>query len=426
MKEALTSASGVPPVLYGLPKDHKQVQEDQEHPLRPVCGANCGPGAKISNLLASFITPFNEEAEDESQVESTEDLQAAMEEFNDKEVKKEVELYSMDAKALYPSITIKKSAEAVYKIMAESKIRVDNVNYVELSRYMAHSFTVEEQEEMGIKNMVMQRKNKGGRRPKVTGREMLSKWNEDESIWLGPVKEPDEEEKRRLLALAVGREVELVMRNHVFRFRGKVYKQEEGGAIGSELTCVVARTRMIMFMRDLRNKVAELEGIEMFLGKVYVDDTALVSTTIERGWRYAKCEGKMVWSQDWADEDFDVASDVRTAKVMVEVANSLDEDIQMTFDCPSLNDDGRMPVLDLKMWMDNKDGVKNIMYSFYEKPMAAKVTVMKESALSWRVKKMAPSGEVCRRFLNCSQDMVQEGEAEIHVDWLCWKMFKSG
>ena len=101
-----------------------------------------------------------------------------MEEFNGKEVKEDVELYSMDVKALYPSITIKKSAEAVYKIMAESKIRVDNVDYVELSRYMAYTFTVEEQEELGIKNMVMQRKNKGGRRPKVIGREMLSGWHD--------------------------------------------------------------------------------------------------------------------------------------------------------------------------------------------------------------------------------------------------------
>ena len=134
-----------------------------------------------------------------SQVESTEDLQAALEEFNDNEVIEQVELYSMDAKALYPSITIKKSAEAVYRVMVESKIRVDNVNYVELSRYMAYIFTVEEQEELGIKDMVMQRKNKGGRRPRVTGREMLSEWHEDESIWLGPIKEPNVEEKRRLL-----------------------------------------------------------------------------------------------------------------------------------------------------------------------------------------------------------------------------------
>ena len=376
--------------------------------------------------MASLITPFNEEAEDETQVESTEDLQAAVEEFNDKEVKEKVELYSMDAKALYPSITIKKSAEAVYKIMTESKIKVENVNYLELARYMAHSFTVEEQENLGIKDMVMQRKNKGGRRPKVTGREMANEWDDKESIWLGPVKEPDDEEKRKLLALAVGREVELVMRNHLFRFRGKVYKQDEGGAIGSELTCVVARTRMIMFMREMKRKVAELEGIRMFLAKVYVDDTALVSTSIERGWRYDKCEGKLVWTQAWSDEDFGVASDVRTARVMVDVANSLDEDIQMTFDCPSSNGDGKMPVLDLKMWMCDEEGVKKVKFCFYEKPMAAKVTVLKESALSWRVKKMALSGEVCRRYLNCSKDIVEEGGAEVHVDWFCWKMLKSG
>ena len=104
----------------------------------------------------------------------------------------------------------------------------------------------------------------------------------------------------------------------------------------------------------------------------------------------------------------------------------MDDDIQMTFDCPSLNADGKMPVLDLKMWMDDIDSAKVVKYSFYEKPMAAKVTVLKESALSWRVKKMALSGEVCRRYLNCSQDMVEEGEADRHVDWLCWKMFKSG
>ena len=59
------------------------------------------------------------------------------------------------------------------------------------------------------------------------------------------------------------------------------------------MTCVVAQTRMIMLMGNLRNKVVELEVIMMFLGKVYLEDTALVSTSIERGWRYDKYEGKL-------------------------------------------------------------------------------------------------------------------------------------
>ena len=75
MKEAPTSTSGRPQPIYGLPKDHKTVEEGQEHPLRPVCGANNGPGARFSNLLAEIIAPCNAGA-DSDLVESTEDLQA--------------------------------------------------------------------------------------------------------------------------------------------------------------------------------------------------------------------------------------------------------------------------------------------------------------------------------------------------------------
>ena len=40
VKQALTSTSSYPPPIYGLPKDHKSVKEGEEHPFRPVCGAN--------------------------------------------------------------------------------------------------------------------------------------------------------------------------------------------------------------------------------------------------------------------------------------------------------------------------------------------------------------------------------------------------
>ena len=62
--------------------DHKSVEEEEEHPLRPVCGANKGPGARISNILSNIISPCNEAVASESQVESTEDLQASIEELN--------------------------------------------------------------------------------------------------------------------------------------------------------------------------------------------------------------------------------------------------------------------------------------------------------------------------------------------------------
>ena len=55
--QAVSTESGMPPVLYGLPKDHKEVPPGQEPPLRPVCGANCGPASRLGNILASLVTP---------------------------------------------------------------------------------------------------------------------------------------------------------------------------------------------------------------------------------------------------------------------------------------------------------------------------------------------------------------------------------
>ena len=55
VREEVRLASGLPPPIYGLPKDHKTVSVGQEHPLRPVCGANSGPGSRISNILAQIM-----------------------------------------------------------------------------------------------------------------------------------------------------------------------------------------------------------------------------------------------------------------------------------------------------------------------------------------------------------------------------------
>ena len=78
VKQAMTSTSGCPPPLCGLPKDHKRVTNGEEHPLRPVCGASVGPGSRISNLLSLIITPCCEEFANTDLVDSTEDLQARL------------------------------------------------------------------------------------------------------------------------------------------------------------------------------------------------------------------------------------------------------------------------------------------------------------------------------------------------------------
>ena len=122
-------------------------------------------------------------------------------------------------------------------------------------------------------------------------------------------------------------------------------------------------------------------------------------------------------------EDSGVASDVVTARVVSEVANLIENDIDMTYDEPSSSSDGMMPVLDVKVWMDEDFKVK---FKFYEKEMASKVTVLKDSALTWTSKKVILAGEVARRMFNTSPDLVAEGEAEEDVDKFIYKLMKSG
>ena len=49
---------------------------------RPICGANCGPGARISDLLIQIITLLCEEFANNNLIESTEDLQARIMNLN--------------------------------------------------------------------------------------------------------------------------------------------------------------------------------------------------------------------------------------------------------------------------------------------------------------------------------------------------------
>ena len=63
---------------------------------------------------------------------------------------------------------------------------------------------------------------------------------------------------------------------------------------------------------------------------------------------------------------------VRTAKVLQKIANNIYKEIQVTYDTPALHQDGRLPVLDLAVWVyDNQ-----IYHSFFKKEVSSKFTVM--------------------------------------------------
>jgi hypothetical protein len=75
--------------------------------------------------------------------------------------------------------------------------------------------------------------------------------------------------------------------------------------------------------------------------------------------------------------------------------------ITMEFDVPSRNTSGKMPILDMEVWMDSQTG--DILFRHYEKPTASHNIMHAHSAQSVTCRNSVHTQEILRRLLNSSQ-----------------------
>ena len=75
----------------------------------------------------------------------------------------------------------------------------------------------------------------------------------------------------------------------------------------------------------------------------------------------------------------------------------------MEYDTPSRNADKKMPILDMKVWLDNNTG--NILFQHYEKPTASKNILHANSAQPITCRDSVHTQEILRRILNCSTEL---------------------
>ena len=78
--------------------------------------------------------------------------------------------------------------------------------------------------------------------------------------------------------------------------------------------------------------------------------------------------------QEEIENDVTVPHDRRTAEVVRAMASDIFGGICFTADCPSSSDSGKMPVLDLQLWLEKgESGTNKIRFEYYEKPMTSKI-----------------------------------------------------
>ena len=96
-------------------------------------------------------------------------------------------------------------------------------------------------------------------------------------------------------------------------------------------------------------------------------------------------------------------------------ANTIDESIQVTYDISSKYDDGRLPVLDMKIWIGlSKDGRYKILHSHYIKDVSSRLVIHSRSAHAPGMKFNVCVNEAIRILKNCSSHIEwEEGKSQL-------------
>ena len=414
----------LPPAMVGLAKTHKT-----EETYRPLCLAKNAPNNILSWILAQYIGKVGEEAPESKAVLSTEEVMAKLSAQNRKNVNRAAwegfGIGSLDIKSLYPSLTREWVKKILTIMIMRTEVVVDEVDWVELGVYLATTHSQQEIDQKGLSEVVPRWRHRpqgGGNRPGITGTRAIQGRREEEEgeeqSWLRPQRPPSEEEKRIMWTTAVIAGVIGVMSNHTYRFNKQTRKQKDGGSIGNVLTGEVADVVMSWWKGEfveLANKSTShlMERFLMDTG-IYVDDDFLTFEFLPPGARWCSETKMMLVQQELIEDDLNEKEDVRSMREMSKMADSICPILKTTYDCPGMQANGKMALLNLQVWVERvekQDGegrrrrAWEVIWEYYRKPCATRTLILERSAMSERTKRSTLTQEAIQILRNCSPSL---------------------
>ena len=307
-------------------------------------------------------------------------------------MRKKSKIFSMDIKALYPSLRKQVCKDAMQWIINKTEVSVEDMDWTQVTRYIAVMMSPEDIEKEGLTDVIPGR-------VKVTRRKLTMhslSVNSADQDWL-PSAPPNELQQRKLLGLVMTIAVDVIMSNHTFMLGDDVFLQTDGGPIGLEFAGAIARVVMMWWDHLYLEKVNS-EGIYLPLYERYVDDS-----------------NQAVYVPDGVDEE-------QLMIKLKQIADSILPGIITEMDMPKNYPDKKLPILDMKCFVE--DGF--LMYEHYEKPMATKLIISSRSAHSSQTKKSVLINECVRRILNTSPRLSWDDYVVPHLDEYCRRMMAAG
>ena len=261
------------PFISGTSKDHKKADDPIVGPdFRPIMGATHGPNTGLSQVGCLILRSILENAENTHELKSTEEMLAKFDVYNKNlensstvpETQKIIG--SMDIQSFYPSIDPVRAAEICRLMFIESKVEVLNVDHDELAFYVAKEVEIEKISDLEVCDVVYTRKKRKYVKNvvkkvkiKVNKNKSFKKKKDPKSAWVKPKRNPNVNEVKILLGLALESLILTCMQNHIYQFNGQYRIQKKGGPTGLDLTGLVADVFMLWWDRQFMKILEDLK-----------------------------------------------------------------------------------------------------------------------------------------------------------------------
>ena len=164
-------------------------------------------------------------------------------------------------------------------------------------------------------------------------------------------------------------------------------------------------------------------SLEIKMMKRYVDDINMAMAPAQAGLRYQ--DGTLHIEENLITHDIGIEEDLRTMLLFQIIGNDIHPSIQLEIDYPTKHADSRMPILDLKVWVEKTGKGSKIIHEHYAKDVSSKMVINANSALPMNVKRTVLTQEALRVLLNCSRDLPWENKRE-HLNQISLRMQFSG
>ena len=169
----------------------------------------------------------------------------------------------MDVKGLYPNLIIVEVLKIILKMVEESGLDFEGVDWSEIGKYLVVTVTRQELEALGLGEVVPKRK---GADRKITmayldggekNKKNAEKWSK---FWEMPNRRPTKAEQAKMMSKVVEIATKEAMSRHFYTIGDKMMKQAEGEPIGLQLSQVIARLVMLWWNERFLEK-AKTSGL---------------------------------------------------------------------------------------------------------------------------------------------------------------------